>query len=31
LIRRLIREGIVEETKIGNQSLIRVKKEFYKA
>lgn len=31
LIRRLIREGIVEEAKIGNQSLIRVKKDFYKA
>ena len=31
LIRRLIREGIVEEVKIGNQSLIRVRKEYNKA
>ncbi len=30
LIRRLVREGIVEEVKIGNQSLVRVRKEFYK-
>jgi len=30
LIRRLVREGIVEEVKIGNQSLIRVRKEFQK-
>jgi len=31
LIRRLIREDIVEETKIGNQSLIRVMKKYHKA
>ncbi|MFH2111681.1 MAG: helix-turn-helix domain-containing protein [Candidatus Bathyarchaeota archaeon] len=31
LMRRLIREGIVEETKIGNQSLIRVMKKYHKA
>jgi len=30
LIRRLVREGIVEEVKIGNQSLIKVRKEFHK-
>jgi len=30
LIRRLVREGIVEEVKIGNQSLIRVLKEYHK-
>jgi uncharacterized membrane protein len=30
LIRRLMREGIVEEVKIGNQSLVRVRKEFHK-
>jgi len=30
LIRRLIREGIVEEAKIGNQSLIRISKEYHK-
>jgi uncharacterized membrane protein len=30
LIRRLVREGIVEEVKIGNQSLIRVRREFRK-
>jgi hypothetical protein len=31
LMRRLIREGIVDEIKIGNQSLIRVRKEYHKA
>lgn len=31
LIRRLVREGIVEEAKIGNQSLIRISKEYHKA
>jgi uncharacterized membrane protein len=30
LIRRLVREGIVEEVKIGNQSLVKVRKEFHK-
>ncbi len=30
LIRRLVREEIVEEVKIGNQSLIKVRKEFRK-
>lgn len=31
LIRRLVREGIVEEAKIGNQSLIKVLKEYHRA
>jgi uncharacterized membrane protein len=30
LIRRLVREGIVDEIKIGNQSLVKVRKEFHK-
>jgi hypothetical protein len=28
LIRRLVGEGIVEETKVGNQSLVRIIKEY---